>query len=107
MKYYYFLAGITLLTVIYFSVLSARSKKRNINRTMDYQAHGTNIALGITKGKNLYKQLISQVHPDRVEPGRRVQANELVQRINAARYDYAALLNLQEEVNAFIETTQQ
>jgi hypothetical protein len=106
MKYYY-IEGLALLAIIYFAVLAIKNKSRNINRTLDYKAEGQNIALGIAKGKALHKKLTIQVHPDRVKPDRRNEANKLMQLINAARYDYSALLALEEEVNAFIKTTQQ
>ena len=92
-----------LLALFYFSFISIRNRKRNFNQTLNYKNEGTNIALGMSNGKALHRQLISQVHPDRVDPERREEADQLSRQINAARYDYRTLLELQKEVNAFIK----
>jgi hypothetical protein len=72
---------------------------------MDYSAQGRNIASSIVQCKSLHKKLVKAIHPDRFdEPNRRI-ADELMQKINASRYDYRQLSNLKIEVETFLNRT--
>lgn len=56
-----------------------------------------NIVESIVKSKILYKKLISIAHPDR-NPTQEELAKILSERINANRYNYKELQNIEQEV---------
>lgn len=56
-----------------------------------------NIVDSIAKSKILYKKLISITHPDR-NPTQEELAKVLSERINANRYNYRELKNIEQEV---------
>ena len=57
----------------------------------------SNVVNGIAKAKEMYKRLAIVAHPDR-NPDHREEAEDLMSRISANRYNYDALLRLEEEV---------
>lgn len=57
----------------------------------------TNVVTGMAKAKEIYKRLAIEAHPDR-NPQNREVAEELMSRISANRYNYAALIFLEKEV---------
>lgn len=56
-----------------------------------------NVVDGMVKARMLYKELAAKAHPDR-NPDRREEAENLMRRITASRFDYAALVALRKEV---------
>ncbi len=86
---------------ISFILLKKRRNKRRLEN-IDYSAEGRNIALSITKCKSLHKQLAKAIHPDRLAEAERQTADDLMQKINASRYDYQQLCNLKVEVETFL-----
>ena len=71
-------------------------------KNFDYTSEGKNITISITKCKTLYKQLAISIHPDRFNELQRPFADELMQKINASKYDYQQLSNLKTEVETFL-----
>lgn len=57
----------------------------------------TNVVNGIVKAKAIYKRLAIEAHPDR-NPNNRIEAEELMSRISANRYNYESLVLLEKEV---------
>lgn len=103
MKRYYYGAA-ALLVIVYCIVLFLRKRRRKTVAGLDYRSEGTNIVLGITNCKSLHRELVKQIHPDRIAEERREQADELVQQINAARYDYGKLVELKVQVSQFLNS---
>lgn len=58
---------------------------------------GVNVVDGMVRARKLYKELSLQAHPDR-NPANKGKAEELMQRIIANRFNYAALLELKKEM---------
>lgn len=57
----------------------------------------TNVVDGMVKARKLYKELCISAHPDR-HSSQRDLAQELMQRINENKHNYAALVALKSEV---------
>ena len=57
----------------------------------------TNVVDSMVKARQLYRELSLQAHPDK-NKGREEIAKELMQRIEASKYDYSALLILEKDV---------
>lgn len=57
----------------------------------------TNVVDGIVKAHKLYKELCMVAHPDK-HPEKHEKAEELTQRINANKHNYAGLRALQKEI---------
>jgi len=68
----------------------------------DYSGTAKNIALSISKSKQLYKDLIVKVHPDRFQDDRKEKATELSARITKAKRNYDELVGLEIEVKEFL-----
>lgn len=68
----------------------------------DYKEVAVNIALSISKSKELYKELITKVHPDRFTDERKEKAAELSSRITKAKKNYHELQLLKNEVESFM-----
>ena len=66
--------------------------KKNISKD-----ESSNVVNGIAKAKEIYKRLAIIAHPDR-NPDHREEAEYLMSRITANRYNYDALVRLEEEV---------
>ncbi len=60
-----------------------------------------NIVLSISKSKDLYKNLIKQVHPDKFQDDKKAMATELSMKITKAKRNYKELLKLKNEVEFF------
>ncbi len=56
-----------------------------------------NVVDGMVKARQLYKELSLRVHPDR-NPDKADVAEELMKHIVENRFNYAALLNLKQEI---------
>ena len=56
-----------------------------------------NVVNGITKARNLYKELIQKTNPDLHKEQKEI-AEEMSQRINESKYNYEALLIIKQEV---------
>jgi hypothetical protein len=94
--------------VFYFITNKKRKRKRELKMKImadgenDYSKTAKNIAMSISKSKELYKILITKVHPDRFHDEKRDKATELSARITKAKKNYNQLLLLQDEVTEFL-----
>jgi hypothetical protein len=106
--------GITIALIILgawglYYLLRRISKKQKIRKALledvesDINETAKNIALSISKARPLYKTLIAKVHPDRFEEKYKEEATEISARITKAKRNYNDLLNLKNEVEAFIK----
>src|SRR5689334_5568424 len=98
---YYYIIGLAAIVVILFSLIRRR-RKRKLTQEINYESESKNIARSITNCKRLHKDLVKMVHPDKFNDTNRVQADRLMQLVNAARYDYARLVALKAEVQSFL-----
>ncbi len=108
--------GILILSflIYYLSTIKKRKGKKELRKRIlaeriDNSKTARNIVFGITKGKQLYKRLISQVYPDnfpqdKFPEDKREVATLLSQRIVCAKRDYNELLKLEIEVEQFINS---
>ncbi len=71
--------------------------KRLKFRKIVYKDESSNVVNGIAKARALYKRLTVEAHPDR-NPNHREEAEDLMSRISANRYNYDTLILLEEEV---------
>lgn len=62
-----------------------------------HKDESSNVVNGIAKAKEIYKRLAIVAHPDR-NPTHREEAEHLMSRITANRYNYDALVRLEKEV---------
>ena len=91
--------------ILYFQKIKFKRRLRNKvlqDGTSDYKGVAENIALSIAKSRNLYKELIIKVHPDRFLDSKKEIATELSSRITKAKKNYSELLHLKEEVENFL-----
>jgi uncharacterized membrane protein YhiD involved in acid resistance len=106
-----FLKILSILTVLPFiTQLILKQRKKSILRKKilaegneDYKVTAQNIANSISKSKDLYKELIVKIHPDRFQDERRVVATELSAKITTARRNYNELSLLKIEVEKFLD----
>ena len=100
-------AAVLLLPVV-FIAYKKRKAKRDLRRRVladgnsEYSETARNIALSISKSKQLYKDLIVKVHPDRFQDDRKEKATELSARITKAKRNYDELVGLEVEVKDFL-----
>lgn len=101
---------ISIATVLPFIIqIIIKQRKKSILRkkvladgTDDYKGAAKNIANSISKSRELYKELIVKVHPDRFQDERRVIATELSAKITKAKRNYDELTFLKTEVEKFM-----
>lgn len=74
-----------------------RFLKRLKFRKNIHKDESSNVVNGIAKAKEIYKRLAIVAHPDR-NPAHREEAEYLMSRITANRYNYDALVRLEEEI---------
>ena len=79
-----------------------RSKIKSENNTNEYSQMARNTVLNISRSKELYMRLITQTHPDRFTNDMKVTATELSQRITEAKHNYSELVEIEIEVNKFL-----
>lgn len=80
------------MTMFIIRFLKRLKFRKNIHKDESY-----NVVNGIAKAKEIYKRLAIVAHPDR-NPAHREEAEYLMSRITANRYNYDALVRLEEEV---------
>ncbi|MBS0645480.1 MAG: hypothetical protein JSR97_02660 [Verrucomicrobia bacterium] len=102
------LSIITVLPIITQIILKQRKKsilrkKVLADGTDDYKGAAKNIANSISKSRELYKELIVKVHPDKFQDERRIVATELSARITKAKRNYNELISLKTEVDKFMD----
>ena len=103
---------ISIITVfpIIVNFIVARRKKSKLRKLVledssnDYSITAKNIANSISKSRLLYKELITQIHPDRFLDDRKVKATELSARITKAKRNFDDLLELKIEVEEFLNS---
>jgi hypothetical protein len=101
---------ISIITVIPFIIqLIIKQRKKSILRkkvladgTNDYMGAAKNIANSISKSRELYKELIVKIHPDRFLDERKVVATELSAKITKAKRNFDELSLLKIEVEKFL-----
>jgi hypothetical protein len=101
------LSIITVLPFIIQTIIKKRKKsilrkKVLADGTNDYTSTAKNIANSISKSRELYKELIVKVHPDRFQDERRILATELSAKITKAKRNYDELSLLKIEVATFL-----
>lgn len=67
-------------------------------RLIPHKDESINVVDGMVKARQLYKRLAVIAHPDRHADKRDI-AEELMSKITANRYNYYALIRLEQEVN--------
>lgn len=98
-----------ILIPLTFLVYKKRKAKKELKKRIladgnpDYKDTAKNIALSISKSKQLYKELITKVHPDIFLDNRKERATELSSRITKSRRNYDELITLEIEVKEFLE----
>jgi hypothetical protein len=104
----YFIVGL-LICSLFFALLFVKALKKNKLRkrvlsegVSDYKSVAQNIALSISKSKDLYKSLIVKVHPDKFIEEKKEEATELSTRITMAKKNYEELTRLKIEVEQFL-----
>lgn len=103
---------ISIITVIPILVkfIIERRKKSKLRKLVledssdDYSNTAKNIANSISKSRQLYKELIIKIHPDRFLDDRKIKATELSARITKAKRNYNDLLELKIEVEEFLNS---
>lgn len=78
-------------------------KKVLSDGTTDYAGTASNIANSIAKSRELYKELIVKIHPDRVTDEYKEKATELSSKITKSKRNYQELIELKKEVEALFE----
>jgi hypothetical protein len=68
----------------------------------DYANTAKNIANSISKGRALYKELITKVHPDRFTDERKIIATELSAKITGSKRNFDELTRLKIQVEKFL-----
>ena len=74
------------------------SKLFELFKSSNYNQEEVNIVDSIAKSKALYKKLISIAHPDK-NPTQEELAKILTERINANRFNYKELRNIEQEIH--------
>lgn len=104
----YFGIILFLYGIYYLLTLKKRRLRRNIRKKLSQKEDNNfihifkNMAFSISKSKELYKSLITKVHPDRFTDERKIKAEELSARITKFKKNYDELLKLKVEVENFI-----
>lgn len=88
--------------------LSKQSERKKLRKKIllegdSYSFTAENITNSISKSKELYKDLIIKVHPDRFEEKYKKEATELSSKITKNKKDYHSLLELKKEVEEFLQ----
>jgi hypothetical protein len=105
---------LSIITVLPFIIqLIIKKRKKSILRkkvladgTDDYIGAAKNIANSISKSRELYKELIVKIHPDRFLDERKIIATELSAKITKAKRNYNELNMLKIEVETFLNHNQ-
>ncbi len=92
---------------IYLIIINKR--KRVLQRlkktdSLNYKREILNISKSISKSKNLYKQLIVKVHPDKFTGDDNEAATILSQKITSSKRNYNELILLSKEVESFLNS---
>lgn len=104
------LIALSLLALSPFLIINIRKrhKKNKLKRKVladnhDYAFTAKNIVDSISKSKNLYKELITLIHPDKfLEIEKKNEATKLASRITKSKKNYNDLINLKIEVTEFL-----
>lgn len=81
---------------IFYNLINRIKFRRIVNAD-----ESTNVVDGMVKARALYKKLSITVHPDR-NPNHKEEAEELMKKIVANKYNYAALVELEKESNVIL-----
>ena len=102
------LGAVLIIPLVIAAIKKKKAKRELRNRVLadgnsDYKGTANDIAQGISgKTKQLYRELITQVHPDRFVDDRKIIADELAQRITRAKHNYSQLAEIEKEVKNFL-----
>ena len=110
MKTIFIYFGIILLPFGIYYVLTNKKRRlrRNIRKKLsekddnNFKSIFKNMAFSISKSKELYKSLITRVHPDRFTDEKKIKAEELSARITKFKKNYDELIKLKIEVENFL-----
>lgn len=104
----YFGIFLFLFGVYYLLTNKKRRLRRNIRKKLsekegdNFKSIFKNMVFSISKSKELYKSLITKVHPDRFTDDRKLKAEELSARITKSKKNYDELVKLKIEVENFL-----
>jgi hypothetical protein len=96
-----------LILPYFINKIKSRNKIRNKileeEEDLDFDSVAINIIKSLKLAKKLHRDLIKQIHSDRIQDDTKIkQADELAAKINAAKKNYAELENLKKEVAIFM-----
>ena len=93
-----------IVLIAYKKIKAKRHLRRRVlaDGNSEYSETAKNIALSISKSKQLYKELIVKVHPDRFQDELKERATDLSARITKAKRNYDELITLEIEVKEFL-----
>lgn len=95
-----------LILPYFINKIKSRNKLRKIleeEEDLDFDSVAINIVKSLRLAKKLHRDLIKQIHSDRIQDDTKIkQADELAAKINAAKKNYAELENLKKEVAIFM-----
>lgn len=103
------IVSIILVLPFVFQFIKEKRRKSKIRRTIladgeDFSVTAKNIANSIGKSRDLYKNLITKVHPDRFVDGKKERATELSSKITKSKKNFDELTRLKVEVEDFLKT---
>jgi hypothetical protein len=110
MKNIILIAVSSLVLLTFFgSIVKKRSKKNKLKQRIladnhDYTFNAKNIVNSISKSKDLYKELITSIHPDKfIGIEKKQEATKLASRVTKSKKNYNDLLNLKIEIIEFLK----
>lgn len=104
----YFGIFLFLFGVYYLLTNKKRRLRRSIRKKLsekegdNFKSIFKNMVFSISKSKELYKSLITKVHPDRFTDDRKIKAEEISARITKSKKNYDELIKLKIEVENFL-----
>lgn len=107
MNYYYLIVPIIIVVIfLYFRSSKKRALRSKVLRDTNSSIEKVsfeNMVDGFSKGKKLYKDLITKAHPDRfLDDESKNLANDLSSRITKSKLNYQELKELEVEVREFL-----
>ncbi|MFM1947726.1 MAG: hypothetical protein RL207_2009 [Bacteroidota bacterium] len=108
MFYLYLLAFI--VVGFYLITIKKRRRRRKILNKLkvenNNQGQVVNILNGITKGKKLYKELASKIHPDRYQEYYKEEATRLNQELTLNKKNFEGMILIKDQIERLHEQNQ-